>query len=214
MRHIEADWPRTLEEWWHFRNAYMSKVKWAELLDDAEESIPSIEQSFPEPVAAIRLAYDFDIPSILPAAFYRLAVTSTYHSWNTEKTVPRAKALFSARWELLTAADWMRLSQAKEKLTSEYRATFWVYDLNDACLNGNPGCKNTRDKMFEDDWKAGCDQPDILFAYTQIILQEPDWRATQWISVCPECKKKIRKHAKQDMDTLWERLPAIFLLNK
>lgn len=66
VERLESDWPQTILSWDTLegeieRTTEHSNVHW--YTDDR----------FPEPASAIRLARDFNIPSILPAAFYQLS---------------------------------------------------------------------------------------------------------------------------------------------
>ncbi|KDQ49270.1 hypothetical protein JAAARDRAFT_63790 [Jaapia argillacea MUCL 33604] len=72
VRNLVADWPQWLPGWDALEREYSSEAnELAEHLDENE--IVDVEDSYPEPASAIRIATDFDIPEILPAAFYALS---------------------------------------------------------------------------------------------------------------------------------------------
>ena len=80
VRHFEADWPRTLAEWDRLEAEidYMMEEHQDDKNEDYYGRVDGLflDQRLPEPAAAIRLALEFGIPSILPAAFYTLAQTT------------------------------------------------------------------------------------------------------------------------------------------
>ncbi|TFK47456.1 hypothetical protein OE88DRAFT_1811253 [Heliocybe sulcata] len=75
---LEEDWPRTLNEW----DALEAEIE--EMQKDLHDSHDcdaynhncDLTNFLPEPVSAINLAVDCDVPSILPAAFYQLMRSS------------------------------------------------------------------------------------------------------------------------------------------
>ena len=50
---------------------------------------PYVDDTFPEPAAAIRLASDFGLRAVLPAAFYQLAVTDPGADWDEFRAAGR-----------------------------------------------------------------------------------------------------------------------------
>lgn len=73
-----------------------------------------------EPAAAIKFAHDFDVPAVLPAAFYRLAITDPGDNWTSGRTSADPPEVGSARWDCLDAPTFMRLMRGKDILTGEY----------------------------------------------------------------------------------------------
>jgi len=108
IRHIEADWPKTLKEWDSFS---------AEMKSLGADGEPHADDVFPEPASAIRLALDFDCPSILPAAFYMLSSLAFSQDWDKiRRSQRRPRAKLSVRWNLLNQSDLLRLGRGREKL--------------------------------------------------------------------------------------------------
>ncbi|KAG0707705.1 hypothetical protein DFH29DRAFT_895021 [Suillus ampliporus] len=125
---IRADWPSTLQEW----------DKLIEHHDALSASIISVEHDAAsqfvdnrmlEPVSAIRLAREGNIPEILPAAFYMLSTISPFMDFDALRTPSpptiadsEGNALAwlpgerTARWGLLTPADWLCLMRGKHYL--------------------------------------------------------------------------------------------------
>lgn len=78
---IIEDWPTTLFRWLQQQAEVSTVVK---IYDAGEDIAPDdpFDSLFPEPAAAIRMALDHNIPSILPAAFYALAQIDFKNDWD------------------------------------------------------------------------------------------------------------------------------------
>ena len=71
---LEADWPQTLAQWDARRaEAVLLRSEHSLQLTGRVNGL-YLDDRLPEPASAIRLASDYGIPSILPAAFYTLAI--------------------------------------------------------------------------------------------------------------------------------------------
>ncbi|KIP07180.1 hypothetical protein PHLGIDRAFT_71502 [Phlebiopsis gigantea 11061_1 CR5-6] len=92
-RAVEAvcrDWPETFEQW--------ARI-------NAE--IHSLIDRTPEAAAAVRFARDFNIPSILPAAYYALAHSDRNWHWDSRNVFGNQwRYVRYTRWELLDAIDY------------------------------------------------------------------------------------------------------------
>ena len=104
------DWPTTLDEWLVLED---------ELEKAAREELGlhslGMDNRFPEPASAIRIALDYNIPSILPAAFYTLSRIRAKEDWLRRRksnwryrnvdvdndSVFNRSGLRTARWDLL-----------------------------------------------------------------------------------------------------------------
>ncbi|KAI0697577.1 hypothetical protein BC835DRAFT_1337785 [Cytidiella melzeri] len=121
IRHIEADWPKTLEEW---RKRQDEKKAF---IEDCQKETPSyLDIPFPEPASAIRFAIEFNIPSILPAAFYELAVAESNSPF--------------IQWNCLSTADLLRVVAGKSIMAEQL-----VQHINTIELSGQDCCDNIDD---------------------------------------------------------------------
>ena len=93
---VEAQWPRTLMEW-DVYTVHNKKHPEAHL----------------EPAAAIVLATEHNITSILPAAYYLLSQIGIYDDYDSNG--PKTRKL-TARWDMLSPRDYRRLIYGKETL--------------------------------------------------------------------------------------------------
>ncbi|KAJ7132170.1 hypothetical protein C8R44DRAFT_664450, partial [Mycena epipterygia] len=116
VNQLKFEWPTSLSVWEQHESrarAFGTAPRGQQYLDDR----------FPEPASIIRLAHEFGIPELLPAAFYCLSRISpsasyeTYHSPATRALPQHAAKLAagkrSARWGLLAHADLMCLAKGQ-----------------------------------------------------------------------------------------------------
>lgn len=80
------------------------------------------DDRFPEPASAIRIARLYNIPDILPAAYYELfSIDDVQHDWDGLRKPDAEHSLHlqnlgrTARWQLLDAADLIRLIRMQQK---------------------------------------------------------------------------------------------------
>lgn len=104
-----------------------------------------IDDHFPEPASAIRLALDCNIPTILPAAFYQLARTDVENdrTRRNESTTTYGRDEHkrrSARWELLYAEDLMRLMKGQKAMRSILKDFITKYKARHSPQNLDSGC--------------------------------------------------------------------------
>lgn len=118
IEHIKADWPQTLEQW-DSMLAEVAALNTEEQQPDVQYSpttsptTPSF-QRLPDPCASIALASEFDIPCLLPAAFYTLACAHPDPRLQSEMNpasvpAPALAAHRPARWERLPPGAFFRL---------------------------------------------------------------------------------------------------------
>ncbi|KAF8897751.1 hypothetical protein BD779DRAFT_1388659, partial [Infundibulicybe gibba] len=122
---VEGDWPQSLSAW----DRSISAVE--ETQHESEDHLSYLDDMFPEPASAVRLALDFDIPKILPAALYRLHTIRPSCDWERYRLPEleqNAGALLqgerTAKWHLLEKTHFMQLLHFKE-----YLETFIIEDM-------------------------------------------------------------------------------------
>ncbi|GJE96792.1 hypothetical protein PsYK624_129980 [Phanerochaete sordida] len=180
VRHIGADWPQSPREWLALHQMRRACVETAKFL--AEDA--PVENIFPEPASVIRLAQDYDIPSVLPAAYLELVSVSRKNDWDALRqggghspfaslgsgldwdAIGRDARLpldvRSARWSLLTRDDKARLKSAKLELQARCmglrKAVFNVPRGN--CTGPSLDCQT--ELKFHRGMKMVCDMDDDL----------------------------------------------------
>lgn len=129
IERLESDWPQSLFEWDLLEKRIKSvrdmydALKWRTPPEadssNSEGEVFIIRHHFPEPCSAIRLAKQYDIPSILPSAFYRLACIYLNNDWHRPKTDEeqrRWRKEFLHRSDLLTVSDMATVIRGVEAL--------------------------------------------------------------------------------------------------
>lgn len=117
--HLESEWPQTLDELIRLQKDVL--VAKSECISPN----PDFYKIFPEPASAIRLATDFDVPSILPTAYYILSTLDADVNWDADKPVPHRDASTRgrpARFSLLRDSEMLRYYQGKYRLSKEHAA--------------------------------------------------------------------------------------------
>lgn len=209
VKHLEADWPTDLLGWYKLKAELKSQHDFRHGCDDGN-GIPA-ERHFPEPASAIRLAIDFDIPSILPAAFYRLAISDVSISW-PELGPDSDEGQLSARWDLLHGSDWRCLVRGKKRLLEIFRDDIDTFiDLSDECRQLEKCSK------AETEVSTICGRRcDTLFALQPDVLAEL-WRLIDGVDLvrfCYRCSNHIRSGLRELSDETWTDLPKTFELQQ
>lgn len=145
IKHIDADWPKTLEEW--DKSDALFKVPDRDDDDSTHWRFTNrrnqLTTVFPEPVAAINFAKKFKLHDILTAAFMELLRTPYHEDWNRynprqEEDCNRHWRISCVRWNILSSEDHTLLGILREKLKD---ATSFYFDSNfnnvpyDDCTN-------------------------------------------------------------------------------
>lgn len=213
--HIEQQWPRSLRDLLRMKGAIGA------LRRGPQVAGPSSLVQFPEPASAIRLATDFNIPSVLPGAYYVLA------TMNRES----AFALGKAKWTLLDKLDLYRYYAGKSVLAQDFMLKAEaVYDVGfpEGCATVYDGdevweafeeeeqfssCRRVVAKM-ERETEQGSHSlfeairlaysPDPVLKYMKMYDEVSEW------GLCITCQGKARENIESDLEKLWQRLPEAF----
>lgn len=222
IQHIESEWPTSAIEWVRQREVERS------LLDTESSSFyytlsepGEPEDRFLEPASAIRLAHDFNIPSILPAAYLKLSHADPTMSWDKDKQQPRIRGRVprGARWKLLDSSDMLRLAQGKQAL--QYYC-IWILnnvipedvDCYEGCLyRSRPRtCQQIIDQRSSE-YRDSCttllklmEGPDCIEML--IGLQQDVGR---W-NLCMPCARMIYSRTAKEIRKAWDCLPQMFRL--
>lgn len=118
VERLESDWPQSFVDWQRQQAEFQVQLEYFTHTNDANfhyEKPSRLDNAFPEPASAIRLARECDIPSILPAAFYHLSRLTIDDDWDTARrkhdptthpwVVYSPATHRTVRWPLLTAED-------------------------------------------------------------------------------------------------------------
>ncbi|KIP07185.1 hypothetical protein PHLGIDRAFT_118338 [Phlebiopsis gigantea 11061_1 CR5-6] len=145
--HLESEWPATLGDLLRLQNDMDAIISMPDLAE-FENIISDAYSVFPEPAAAIRVAMDLGTISILPAAFYMLAVHDYDHIEDKTTSNP-PRELTASRFAVLKEPELLRYYQGKVQFAKAAR-----FALTDFWSSDKPGCEF--DEQL-DDGEAGDD---------------------------------------------------------
>ncbi|GJE96877.1 hypothetical protein PsYK624_130850 [Phanerochaete sordida] len=193
IRHISELWPKSLAEWDKTFPTWMENRK-----------TTATSKLIPEPASAIRFANEFNVPSILPAAFYFLAVQSAENIETAEES-PHCTA---ARWDLTEHTMLLQLIRGRDHMRSEFLREC----QRDRCIVGFHGglpatLAATRDK-------CNAARAEVLLTILRGGLGNPDQgHATinAYQDIC--CKREMTKRATNARSEMWEGLPGFFAIS-
>lgn len=181
--HTIKQWPQSLDEW-DIRDLESQKLRTLAL---------------PEPASAIQFATKYDITSILPAAFYALASTSTESEWD-EGAADKAGRM--ARWSLLDGRNAMRFARGRDRLISFY--TSEIASWYNPCIV-HPVCISTGKSLVETTRVQSSTCPrDCLRTLTAVIAGASN------SSLCATSKPALVSKLQKIRTEIWERLPDFF----
>ncbi|KZT08652.1 uncharacterized protein LAESUDRAFT_811264 [Laetiporus sulphureus 93-53] len=212
VENIEADWPQTLAQWDARRAEFiLARSEHTQQFTGKVNGL-YLDDRLPEPASAIRIASDYNIPSILPAAFYQLALLSTDADWDAYRANPGKNLRFgarSARWRLLDTHDLLRLVHGQRELAA-YTRSIGTDIFGRRCQRGIKSCTKARAecwRYFQENAPVSMDDPlDILYDCSRLdTLFEDD-------VPCAQCVQDISTMAERKRRELWRSLPAFFNL--
>ncbi|KAF8798311.1 hypothetical protein BYT27DRAFT_7177806 [Phlegmacium glaucopus] len=198
--HIEQDWPLTLQLW----DKLEFQIDWARQLSRSDADIYQLylDDHLPEPVSAIRLARECDIPSILPAAFYHLSRLSISHAGNGLRDADDGRR--TAEWDLLSAQDLLCLIRGQRRLA-------WVAQEMPTQLPGRQCDCAALDclkvfKEVQDACEGSSDVLQVIRSYMERGSYGPGSK------ICLTCCYLIRYNLAQFRQEIWTSLPSFFCL--
>ncbi|KIP11099.1 hypothetical protein PHLGIDRAFT_83859 [Phlebiopsis gigantea 11061_1 CR5-6] len=214
VENIEADWPQTLTQWDARRQEVMVARSDHYLQLNGKIDGMFLDDRLPEPASAIRIASDFGIHSILPAAFYQLSLISTEAEWDRYRANPSTEGkqlrfgARTARWKLLDKTDLMRLVHGQKSLAAYTRA-IGTDIFGSRCPRNSQGCSRAR----MDCWK-------YLQENAPVSMEDPLEILRDCMSLgellrdlpCASCTSDIATKAEKKRNELWRSLPAFFNL--
>lgn len=220
---MEDSWPTTLEAWELFVGEMASIVRTA-LRTEMQGNL--WHSRIPEPVAAIRFAQEFDIPSILPFAFYTLSTIPVANDYDAMCVdgVDRPGAPCAARWALMDRANLMTLLQGRETL-SEHRqslspgaSSFWWTlcspEKYGGCIAQLAPCVTQKIPDMVKRWQAEYfsgisdnDTADLLHRLNKLSQAALD---SKHDALCYGCGASMVKMISAKQVHLWSCLPGCF----
>lgn len=205
VSYFKDTWLNNLNNW----DIYAAKIR--ALSGESYSNIPDF--NLPEPASAIVIARLFNIPAILPAAFYDLSTISPLNDWEVkydddededgEKEIGER----SARWRWLKQADLFRLLRGKESLANATREFSESKVLLSPGRCDGPGlrCSDARralqTKIYDHDGPQ-----DILRHLKSLKDRLRD-------TACLPCRGRIESKIEEKREDIWDSLTDIFDLS-
>ena len=225
---MEDSWPRTFPDWLRFK-AEAAALEQDYHYDGQRTAAKRLDDCVPEPASAIRFARDFDVPSILPFAFYTLATIDSDADWDAERQKePEAQQYpktYCARWALLQPDDYRRLLRGRKAFAYDVSAVVQRYadsdllanmETSNDCLNGGEcfDCLRGIDTIWREGTLSATSNmvctsaPDPLGLLERLHeLAEDDHK-----SLCDPCLKALRADIRCQQDIVWNDIPGAFRL--
>lgn len=210
VEHIQQQWPNSLAEW----DALYPTWKANSRISDKRDSVP-------EPISAISFAMEFGVHSILPAAFYMLAIQAS----DTDVSVPAADAeapALGVRWELSNHAILLHLIRGRDRIRKEalvhltcercysmpHAAPTGAIKLVGASLStSGSGCNNSKDDIQLAVLRG--DSSQAQWDYLK-MLHMLSTRVDACNKICSPCKRNIIRNIVATRSHIWQKLPEYF----
>lgn len=222
LSRLESDFPQSLLAWDRLEAEVATTLQAQQ--NDILDSSQYVDDHFPEPCAAIRLARDCDEPTILPAAFYALARIRIEEDRGRrdadEIDLERFEATRTARWELLTAEDFTCLLRGQSKLRqliSEYHERF---NCTETLSSGNT-CQ-IREKVRlhcavvsrQLELEPGVAVTDPLAFFKAFWVGFDVYRLIGRGEVCDGCQDRVYYQKRSTREDIWDGLGEYFELGR
>lgn len=209
VERLESDWPCTLLSWriLEAEIEVMKEYAYAHAEPNDDMFNYHLDRELPEPVSAIRLAYECNVPRILPAAYYQLSRLTVEHDSDSIKDYEAAIMFIchhgmeqrTARWSLLEKADLMRLLIGKAKLQQSPSVVLPPCSSNPLCDLKGEYIQSLWDRIEK--YAAS----DVLHGHEELLKE-----ITERSGVCQKCRVKVKDRL--DCEAIWEKLPEYFML--
>ena len=226
--HLEAEWPTSIEGWLRLT---ASKVSLRGIPHPLELFGPRrmLFERSPEPASTIRLAVDFNIPSVLPAAFYLLSTLEYDDEWDaTRNGGPHSRRrVQNSRFKLLKEPELFRYFQGKYRLAKEMMNLQGIFfDINTNMCAGNDSDTDESAGSNSNDDKQDCTESLDKLRHSHSLdtltyeSLRPDpiqklydiYKARESWDLCENCFDSLEDALYTRLTKLWDDLPGIFNL--
>lgn len=232
VERLESDWPQRFVDWKRQQAEVKIQLEHNKLTNERQRTSekPSLlDDAFPEPASAIRLARECNIPSILPAAFYHLSRLTIDDDWDSARR-QRSEVTSrwgyglkqrTVRWSILSGDDLRCMlagkvairkqvdtllfigfcSQEDEDEDDEEMSAFDEDEDEDGICDLNSKSSTGYSKKLCD-WLIRERETDLLKCMTEIR------RDMAKHFLCPDCEARLKR--KLDGDVIRQKLPEWF----
>ncbi|KAH9948103.1 hypothetical protein B0H21DRAFT_690608 [Amylocystis lapponica] len=215
LEHLASDWPRTLMEWDRLQRDVESTWQYHILAPHGVVDDLYVDDRFPEPASAIRIAQDFGCPEILPAAYYRVACTPAANDWKRMRAGHShggpwlSSGELTVRWELLDHTDLMRVIAGRDFLSRMF------CKIVEAIREPPPGmcyaiegqCQSVRTQLKDEILLRYHSKFDALGAINACLEREYQFQ-DGLRRLCSECKDNQDNAMEPLKENIWDHWPS------
>ncbi|GJE95291.1 hypothetical protein PsYK624_114740 [Phanerochaete sordida] len=217
---LTESWPQTLKQWLRSHAEYTVLAHVCASYDPLLTDGAQLWAQVPEPGAAVRFARAFDVPALLPFAYYTLARTRVGVDWAQFAAAPDEHVARPVRWGALSPEDFVRVMHGREVLGTEVAALqAWAAPASLRALLQPLRCVRANraecskhivalsemlQAAFTDTNSVQC--PDPLGALEKMHGDRDHW------PVCPRCAETLETEIRNRQAMLWCGLRKTFQL--
>ncbi|KAI0035505.1 hypothetical protein K488DRAFT_68312 [Vararia minispora EC-137] len=231
---LQAAWPSSLAVWDKQQGARRYAVNQAVVTSGSHFASPeyicmlqaAVPRYYPNPVVALRLAHDCDVPTILPVVYYALAVA---HGMRVPEDLLSAARKRSADLSGLSSTEFTRLLDGLTRIQYKFMTDFRRIGFNEihgdlvksTCISPVQCSKSV--KAW---WKSQFDRSleysvriaqDILYYTSRAEEDYKEWvdedETIRGENVCSHCLRRPAPLLAQFRQEFWESLPEMFDLS-
>ncbi len=218
VRIVESEWPLTVDDF-DARDQLLHDYFERRTRGNGEDLRDEWPVLFiPEPGAAIALAEEFGIRSILPAAYYDLSRCNPHIDWVKFNYVLPAQSFKPARWGCLSRSSLRKLYRLQDFLLDEANDIFygWGDDVEKECNcpldDSRQGeCKKAWVELVElegSDMSFRAHERDILLDLRSLRTRVSQ-SSVPSIKICFQCQRKFIKAIDDRRRGVWERIQEV-----
>ncbi|KDQ60100.1 hypothetical protein JAAARDRAFT_595770 [Jaapia argillacea MUCL 33604] len=218
LHEFESAWPQTLTQWDALEAEIALEVEaYKEGRDDSQVYV---DRRYPEPIAAIQLAREFEIDTIPPVAFYhlsRLEIDLDYdviHGYDDTTSQRQWDKLFmglrSARWGALSAADFRLVLRGRERLSRLHQNLIHEFfrKSNFSSCPGENCCVSTSIEFMAIAERLSAEKCNDLLQFMKVSFMAPEMEKRGF---CHNCALKAQNIIGWWRETLWDNLGKVFI---
>jgi len=185
VHQLDSEWPKSVKEWDRVDICRDALIQ-AAGNDRVDEWPPEL---LPEAATSILLGERFDVPSIVPAAYYDLSRCATTSHWSDQLRYSSYDIKWKgARWEILSAPELLKLHRLRDFLVAYDPGRDLIRSESASCANGGL-CHGG----FVKDVEKYMDDRDIVRSLRLLHIHLTSWdkESNRARHICHECAQQL-----------------------
>lgn len=205
IQQLELEWPKSLKDWDRVDMCRDALIQAAG--DEHVDDWPM--QLLPEAATSVHLGEQFDVPAILPAAYYDLSRCATTSHWSDQLRYSSYDLKWKgARWDVLSASELLKLHRLRDVLVAFDRGcnSTRCESTSSACAGG--GMCNSG---FEEEVGKYMDDRDILRSLRLLHDHLTRWdEGSDHVKlICRGCVKHYATLIQMSRNRLWDEISGL-----